>query len=177
MPVKAKEIRTLQERFKEQLRLAKNVHSLLDIRESDDEYALLLNTLEEIVVLRQTRAEQTGLRDLRHENLVDQAEAIVRGVPSGYIRQPGTTRIVSGRIIGSCYPGESAHYYSDFTPKEVLDVELEFKKYVRNGYKIPAIWVLPLYQGGQEVYYVIDGHGRSSLANCIGKPTYARIFR
>ncbi len=171
------QIRSLQQRFEELLQDARSVRHSRRLRESDDEYALLLNAMEEIVALRQARAEQEGLGNLLHQNLVDHAEAIVRGVQAGYIRKPEPARIFPDRIVGSCYPGESSHYYKDFTPKDLLDVELEFKTYARRGYRITAIWVFPFYVAPKEVYYVIDGHGRSSLANCIGRPIYARVFR
>lgn len=175
--VRPEEVRSLQQRFDVLLQEARRVRHSWRLRESDDEYAFLLNVMEEIVALRQARAEQVGLGDLLHENMVDHAEAVVRGVQAGYVRRPGLTRILPGRIVGSCYPGESSHYYKDFTPKDLLDIELEFKTYARRGYRISAIWVLPFHVDHKEVYYVVDGHGRSSLANCIGRPIYARVFR
>lgn len=175
--VKLEEVRSLQRRFEGLLRVARRVRHSRRLRESDDEYALLLNAMVEIVALRQAMAEQVGLGDLLHENMVDHAEAVVRGVQEGYIHKPEPAKILPSRIVGTCYPGESSHYYRDFTPKDLLDVELEFKTYARRGYRISAVWVFPFYVDRKEVYYVIDGHGRSSLANCIGKPIYARIFR
>ncbi|MEK7778077.1 MAG: hypothetical protein AAB303_05575 [Chloroflexota bacterium] len=175
--VNLEEVRSLQRRFGWLLTGARKYRHFRRSRESDDEYGFLLNAMEEIVALRQTRAEQEELGDLLHQNMVDHAEAIVRGVQAGYIHKPEPARILPNHIVGTCYPGESSHYYRDFTPKDPLDVELEFKTYARRGYRFSAIWVLPFYVDSKEVYYVVDGHGRSSLANCIGKPVYARVFR
>ena len=175
--MESKEITILRKRFASLLRVARVMHGSRSTRESDDEVALLLNLLEEIVVLRQTRAERELVGNLLSEYLVDHAEAVVRGVQEGYIQLPAPTRIAPNRIIGTCYPGESTSYYNDFTPKDVLDVELEFKAYARRGYRIHAVWLFPRTVNRSEVYYVIDGHGRSSLANCIGRPLYARVFR
>ena len=175
--MKLKELRRLQRQFAEAVREAKRIRDTRRFRDSDDEYAVVLNSLERIVALRQDAAEQEGLGDIPCENWVDHAESVVEGVREGFVRKPKLQRISASRIVGTCYPGESAHYYEGFTPKEALDVELEFKAYEIRGFRIPAIWVFPRNVDGKEVYYVIDGHGRSGLANCIGKPTYVRIFR
>ncbi len=173
----SKEILGLRLRFEALLQEARLLRRSRRQRQSDIEYALLLNLMERIVALRQERAEQVGLGDLQYEFMADHAEAMVRGVREGYIQLPKPTRVSPKLLIGTCYPGESTQYYRDFTPKDAIEVELEFKKFLMNGYTIPAIWVFPRRVGGLETYYVIDGHGRSSLANCIGNPIYTRIFR
>ena len=165
------------ELYRLQLEFRESANKSRRIRDLGDDYAHMADLLQRIVTLRLDIAEREGLRDIRYGDLAESAEAIVKGVDLGGIRKPEIKRISPRLIRGTCYPGESSSYYADFTPKDFLDVHEEFKAYVKRGFKIPNIWLFPYNVDGKHVYYVIDGHGRSGLANCIGMPKVnVRIF-
>ncbi|MBI2547248.1 MAG: hypothetical protein HYW23_02265 [Candidatus Aenigmarchaeota archaeon] len=141
-----------------------------DLRKIDDaefSYSISNSLLKRIVALKLEEAAAEGPVPIAYMPLADHAEAVVKGVKDGFRKVPDKQRIKTDFIVGTCYPGET-DYYRGFVPSIYERIDDELKDYIRKGLSMPPVWIFALDYNGEKRGFVIDGHGRTSLTNCIG---------
>lgn len=135
--------------------------------DSNHAYSQLDPLLQRIVWLHQERAIRKQTGHIQYIPIADHADAIVKGVGLKAIRVPKPQSVPISFIVGTCYSGE-ANFYERFIPETYYRIGDELGRYIERGFTLPPVWVFSLSHKGRRGGFVIDGHGRTSFANCIG---------